>query len=204
MRIFVSIGIIQSRGAAKDRSHGLAYGFALARSRFARPWLLMPLEHEPRQGRKNLSALRGSFGSNLNHGLRGVLPNVEIERDSPPLQRRGGRAINQMMRSFLSRADGREARARQGEAPIMVLSEPRSAPYFLEITNHPGCALKERGYFINGTATPPLKGGECFSHQDFAQTKVGQLPLRPWLRSFAAPRLDKDAATPRKQEKSCS
>src|SRR5215468_12099051 len=38
---------------------------------------------------------------------------------------------------------------------------PRSDPYFLlEITNHPVCAAKERGLFIHGAATPPLKGGE--------------------------------------------
>src|SRR5215475_1927550 len=30
----------------------------------------------------------------------------------------------------------------------------------LEITNHPVCAAKERGLFIRGAATPPLKGGE--------------------------------------------
>jgi hypothetical protein len=28
------------------------------------------------------------------------------------------------------------------------------------ITNHPVCAAKEWGLFINGAATPPLKGGE--------------------------------------------
>ena len=39
--------------------------------------------------------------------------------------------------------------------------EPRSAPYFVEVTNHPGCATKERHRFINGAATPPWKGGEC-------------------------------------------
>ena len=38
---------------------------------------------------------------------------------------------------------------------------PRSDPYFLlETTNHPVCAAMERGLFIRGAATPPLKGGE--------------------------------------------
>jgi hypothetical protein len=80
-----------------------------------------------------------AFGAVAQRGLSNI-----------PLHFKGGvdaRSIK-TPRGLLSRADG------------VVISKPRSAPCFLEVTNHPGCALKERDHFINGAATPPLKGGE--------------------------------------------
>jgi len=62
-------------------------------------------------------------------------------------------------------ADGREARARQGEALIVVgngtTSSKERMPKHFGNPNHPVCAATVASHlFIDGAATPPMSGGE--------------------------------------------
>jgi hypothetical protein len=64
-------------------------------------------------------------------------------------------------------ADGREARARQGEASIVVgngTSSKQRIPKQFGIPNHPACAAAVASHlFLDGAATPPVSGGEFAS-----------------------------------------
>ena len=62
-----------------------------------------------------------------------------------PLRFKGGEAAQRP--GWLVK--GREATLYAREAHIILF----------EVTNHPVCAAEERDLFINGAATPPLKGG---------------------------------------------
>src|SRR5215475_1633651 len=53
------------------------------------------------------------------------------------------------------------------QADGMVIQEPRSAPYFVELPNHTACAAKERDRFTDGAAPPPWKGA-CPSNGESA------------------------------------
>src|SRR5215470_13624553 len=70
------------------------------------------------------------------------------------LSRRGGCASIRRSRSSAAQTGwlvkGRAASSYAREAVLILF----------EITNHPVCAAKERDLFINGAATPPLKGAE--------------------------------------------
>jgi len=82
--------------------------------------------------------------------------NVEY---SPPL-RGGAAASSKSCEATASGADGREARARQREAVIVVSSAKSSGlNSFAELTT-PAAPLAERIHFIHGASTPPLRGGE--------------------------------------------
>ena len=66
-----------------------------------------------------------------------------FRRFATPSEKEGGRAIKPLER---------EAR--------VVITNREAHLVLVRVTNHPVCAAKERGHFINGAATPPLKGGE--------------------------------------------
>src|SRR5215475_3212116 len=102
----------------------------------------------------------------LRQGISKSMTKVGWFRDGPiPLRFQGGVARSAGVVRKRSRS---------------LLICPRSDPYFLlENTNHPVCAAKERGLFIRGAATPPLKGGEWSRNQPFplcpGSQPVGQL-----------------------------
>src|SRR5262249_34756719 len=75
------------------------------------------------------------------------------EAEIPP--RRCGHCLSPPLVAFPS------FQRRGGRAAAGVVSKrSRSLLISFEITNHPVCAAKERDLFINGAATPPLKGGD--------------------------------------------
>ena len=78
---------------------------------------------------------------------------------SPP--RRGGAAASsKSCEATASGADGREARARQREAVIVVSSAKSSGlNSFAELTT-PAAPFRNGSIFIYGASTPPLRGGE--------------------------------------------
>ena len=59
----------------------------------------------------------------------------------------------------------------------MVIQEPRSAPYFVGVTNHTVCAAKERGLLIDGAATPPLKGAPESRWRCQTSEEVAKIPV---------------------------
>jgi hypothetical protein len=60
---------------------------------------------------------------------------------------------------------------------LLLTSRLRFPPsIFVEVTNRPVCAAKERDRFISGAATPPWKGGECPSGRLFVQKPHGSVP----------------------------
>src|ERR1051326_9573302 len=72
----------------------------------------------------------------------------------PSLKRRGGCGINKILRSYRSAADGREARARQREALIVVSSaKPSGLNNFAELTT-PAALFRNGSIFL--IARPPL------------------------------------------------
>jgi len=78
----------------------------------------------------------------------------------PSSQRRGGCGINKSREATEEAADGREARARQREAVIVVSSAKcLGLNNFAELTT-PAAPISERIHFINGASTAPLRGGE--------------------------------------------
>src|SRR5437667_517414 len=78
----------------------------------------------------------------------------------PSSQRRGGCGINKSREATEEAADGREARARQREAVIVVSSAKcLELNSFAELTT-PAAPISERIHFIDGASTPPLRGGE--------------------------------------------
>jgi hypothetical protein len=95
-------------------------------------------------------------------------------RDSPPFSRRGARAIKS-----LEREGGREARARQGEAVIVVSKRSRSLLidarvalliFCLKLLTTPSAPLRY-GIFLL-MAQPPLleNGGECRSNPSYKES----------------------------------
>jgi hypothetical protein len=64
-------------------------------------------------------------------------------------------------------ADGRQARARQGEALIVVgngTSSKERIPKYFGNPNHPVCAAEVASHlFLDGAATPSVSGGEFAS-----------------------------------------
>ena len=90
---------------------------------------------------------------------------LDVEfRYSPP--RRGGeyRGINKSREATEEAAAGREARARQREA-VMVVSPAKCLGLnsFAELTT-PATPISEPIHFIDGSSTPPLRGGEYIPH----------------------------------------
>src|SRR5215468_9258806 len=89
-----------------------------------------------------------------------------------------------MLRSILSGADG--VVSRRSRSPLIDIRE--ALLILFEITNHPVCAAKEWGLFINGAATSPLKGGEWgrletrFNHDPASSRKNGKHTPKPLLR----------------------
>jgi len=78
----------------------------------------------------------------------------------PSSQRRGGCGINKSREATEEAADGREARARQREAVIVVSSAKcLGLNNFAELTT-PAAPISERIHFMDGASTPPLRGGE--------------------------------------------
>src|SRR5437667_8596987 len=78
----------------------------------------------------------------------------------PSSQRRGGCGINKSREATEEAADGREARARQREAVIVVSSAKcLGMNSFAELTT-PAAPISERIHLIDGASTPPLRGGE--------------------------------------------
>src|ERR1051326_2271782 len=82
---------------------------------------------------------------------------------SPPIssQRRDGRDINKCREASFEGAAGREARARQREALIVV--RPAKLCIRAELTTPSARKKVASRHLIGRAATPPLRGGECWS-----------------------------------------
>src|SRR5215813_1032321 len=95
----------------------------------------------------------------------------------PSSPRRGGCAIKKQSRSVLSSRRRGGAQTQQNSAEFdhhPVRSTKEASRYFIEVAATPRRGSKRRGKFCN--------------------LHLGNRPLRPWLRSVAALRLNKDAA----------
>src|SRR5947209_16145962 len=109
---------------------------------------------------------KGTKGDHKKHGAAQPQPNVddvavwtELECATfPSSQRRGGCAIKIMPRSHKSGADGREARARQREAVVVVNAaglRRRAELTTPSATNRKGCIV------FDVADSPPLRGFLC-------------------------------------------
>jgi hypothetical protein len=109
------------------------------------------------------------------------LPNVETSYI--PLHFQGG-------------VDARSIRSREAtldRAAGVVIKKSRSAPYLLKLLTTPAAPL--RNGTISFMAQLPLLGkeGNVARIKISLNSTLGNSPLRPWLGSYAAPRLYKDA-----------
>src|SRR5206468_10359479 len=117
----------------------------------------------------------------------------------PSSQRRGGCGINKSREATEEAADGREARARQREAVIVISSAKcLGLNSFAELTT-PAAPISERIHFMDGASTPPLREGEysaaflfiahsftpCMTAGDLANCGIGRQSSRPPLQCLA-------------------
>src|SRR5262249_55786798 len=97
-----------------------------------------------------------------------------------PSQRRGGCGINKSRKATEEAADGREARARQREAVIVVSSAKCLGLHSFAALTTPAAPISERIHFIDGASIPLLceEGNiSCISqHCQFIHTLYGRRP----------------------------
>src|SRR5262249_4038865 len=89
----------------------------------------------------------------------------------PSSPRRGGRDINKISRSLLYGGDG-----------VVI----KFHGILLSLNTTPSARAKDASRrFLDRAATPPRRGGETSPLDNLSNT-----PFRPWLSSYAAPRLE--------------